>query len=54
MTDLFVLTADADMYAAMNQLLTNRQPSLGIRPIDFTVASYFKRDAGCRAHAAEL
>lgn len=42
------------MYAAMNQLLTNRQPSLGIRPIEVTVASYFKRDAGCRAHAAEL
>ena len=53
MKDLFVLTADADMDAAMNQLLTNRQPSLGIRHIDFTVTRHSKRDAGCRVHAAE-
>lgn len=41
------------MYAAMNQLLTNRQRSLGIRSIKFTVVRHFKRDAGCRVHAAE-
>ena len=52
MKDLFVLTADADMDAAMKQLLTSRQPSLGIRPIEFTIARHFKRDAGCRVHAA--
>ena len=41
------------MDAAIDQLLTNRHPSLGIRPIEFTVARHFKRDAGCRVHAAE-
>lgn len=37
----------------MNQLLTKRRPSLGIHPIEFTVSRHLKRDAGCRAGAAE-
>ena len=41
------------MDAAMSQLLTNRQPSLGIRPIKFTFTRHLNRDAGCRAYAAE-
>lgn len=41
------------MSATMNQLLTKRQPSLGIRAIEFTVSRHLKRDAGCRVGAAE-
>lgn len=40
------------MSATMTQLLTKRQKSLGIRPIEFTVATHLKHDPGCRVDAA--
>lgn len=53
MKDLIVLTADADMSATMEQILSKRQRSLGIRLIEFTVSRHLRRDAGCRVGAAE-
>lgn len=53
MKDLFVLTADADMQAAMEALLSARRRALGIRSIDFTVERHTQRDAGCRSRSAD-
>ena len=53
MKDLFVLTADADMQAAMKTLLSARHRALGIRNIAFTVERHTQRDAGCRRRAAD-
>ena len=53
MKDLFVLTADADMEAAMKTLLSARHRALGIRSIEFTVERHTQRDAGCRRRAAD-
>ena len=54
MKDLFILVADADIAATMHVLLTRRQPSLGIRNINFTIIRHPKRDPGCRCKAAEI
>ena len=41
------------MSATMEQILSKRQKSLGIRLIEFTVSRHLRRDAGCRVGAAE-
>ena len=53
MKDLLILAADADIEATMDVLLTKRQPSLGIRGIDFRIVRHLKRDSECRKLAAE-
>lgn len=50
--DLCVLTADADMLAAMDELLRRRPEALGIHPIDVTIERHTRRDPGCRREAA--
>ena len=44
--DLIVVAADLDAKQVIEQLL-RRPRSLGIRPIQFTVDRYVKRDSGC-------
>ncbi len=44
--DLIVVVADLDAKLTIEQLL-RRPRSLGIRPIQFTVDRYVKRDSGC-------
>ena len=53
MTDLFVLTADADALAVMNAVLA-RPVELGIRPITFKVDRHFGRDPGLVKDGPEL
>ncbi len=47
-----MLTADADIAAAVETLLDRRQQSLGIRSVDFTIERHTRRDPGCRREAA--
>lgn len=53
MTDLFVLTADADALAVMNAVLA-RPGDLGIRPVSFRVDRHFGRDPGVVKDGPEL
>ena len=41
------------MHATMDQLLTERQKSLGIHPIEFTVSTHLQQDPGCLNKAPE-
>lgn len=45
-SELIVVVADLDAKQVVEQLL-KRPQSLGIRPIEFTVDRYVKRDSGC-------
>ena len=51
-TDLVVLVPDLDLSGTV-QCLLNRPESIGIRPVSFSVSRHLRRDAGCRAGAAE-
>ena len=53
MKDLLILAADADIDATMDVLLKKRQPSLGIRCIEFKIVRHLKKDSGCRKFAAD-
>lgn len=46
-----ILAADADIAATMCGLLTQRQASLGIRNLKFTIIRHPNRDPGCRLQA---
>ena len=50
--DLVVLVPDLDLSGTVQRLL-NRPESIGIRPVSFSVSRHLRRDAGCRAGAAE-
>lgn len=54
MKDLVVLVADKDAEQTLNALLSERQQSLGIRPIDYDIFVHPERDGGVRSQCAEF